>query len=56
MEPGVSLEAASLFVRGRGKTVYILTSSNPTLSLLLVGFTMMMIMIYLFICVKLNRI
>ncbi|MFS7961525.1 hypothetical protein Hanom_Chr08g00716161 [Helianthus anomalus] len=35
---GVSLEAASLFLQGRGKTVYILPSSDPTLSLLLVRF------------------
>ncbi|MFS7920394.1 hypothetical protein Hanom_Chr03g00224361 [Helianthus anomalus] len=34
---GVSLEAASLFLWGRGKAVYI--SSDPTLALLLVGFT-----------------
>ncbi|MFS7999873.1 hypothetical protein Hanom_Chr12g01171731 [Helianthus anomalus] len=39
MELGVSLEAASLFVRSRGKAVYILLSSDPTLALLLVGFT-----------------
>ncbi|MFS8005855.1 hypothetical protein Hanom_Chr13g01242271 [Helianthus anomalus] len=38
-EPGVSLEAVSLFLRGRGKAVYILLSSDPTLALLLVGFT-----------------
>ncbi|MFS7991782.1 hypothetical protein Hanom_Chr12g01074641 [Helianthus anomalus] len=38
-EPRVSLEAASLFLRGRGKAVYILPSSDPTLALLLVGFT-----------------
>ncbi|MFS7890246.1 hypothetical protein Hanom_Chr00s000008g01616481 [Helianthus anomalus] len=38
-EPGVSLEAASLFLRSRGKAVYILPSSDPTLALLLVGFT-----------------
>ncbi|MFS7910234.1 hypothetical protein Hanom_Chr02g00103871 [Helianthus anomalus] len=36
---GVLLEAASLFLRGRGKTVYILPSSDPTFALLLVGFT-----------------
>ncbi|MFS8033149.1 hypothetical protein Hanom_Chr17g01566121 [Helianthus anomalus] len=36
---GVSLEAASLFLRGRGKAVCILPSSDPTLALLLVGFT-----------------
>ncbi|MFS7954076.1 hypothetical protein Hanom_Chr07g00626081 [Helianthus anomalus] len=35
---GVSLEVASLFLRGRGKVVYILPSSDPTLALLLVGF------------------
>ncbi|KAJ0546563.1 hypothetical protein HanRHA438_Chr08g0347001 [Helianthus annuus] len=34
-----ALEAASLFLRGRGKAVYILPSSEPTLALLLVGFT-----------------
>ncbi|MFS8014867.1 hypothetical protein Hanom_Chr15g01349681 [Helianthus anomalus] len=39
IEPGVSLEAASLFLRGRGKAVYILPSSDPTLALLLVVFT-----------------
>ncbi|MFS8000245.1 hypothetical protein Hanom_Chr12g01176051 [Helianthus anomalus] len=38
-EPGVSLEAASLFQQGRGKTLYILPPSDPTLALLLVGFT-----------------
>ncbi|MFS7979494.1 hypothetical protein Hanom_Chr10g00927941 [Helianthus anomalus] len=38
-EPGVSLEAASLFLRGSCKGVYILPSSDPTLALLLVGFT-----------------
>ena len=36
---GVSLEAVSLFPRGRGKAVYILPSSDPTLALLLVGLT-----------------
>ncbi|MFS8029154.1 hypothetical protein Hanom_Chr16g01518981 [Helianthus anomalus] len=36
---GVSPEAASLFLRGRGKAVYILPSSYPTFALLLVGFT-----------------
>ncbi|KAJ0705162.1 hypothetical protein HanPI659440_Chr14g0570501 [Helianthus annuus] len=36
---GVSLEAASLFQRGRGKAIYMLLSSNPTLALLLVEFT-----------------
>ncbi|KAJ0751490.1 hypothetical protein HanLR1_Chr05g0193961 [Helianthus annuus] len=39
IEPGVSLEAASLFLRGRGKAAYILPSSDPTFALLLVGFT-----------------
>ncbi|KAJ0435751.1 putative alcohol O-acetyltransferase [Helianthus annuus] len=39
IEPRVSLEAVSLFLTGRGKTVYILHSSDPTLALLLVGFT-----------------
>ncbi|MFS8010205.1 hypothetical protein Hanom_Chr14g01294371 [Helianthus anomalus] len=39
LEPGVSLEAASLFLRGRGKAVYISPSSDPTLVLLLVGHT-----------------
>ncbi|MFS8007233.1 hypothetical protein Hanom_Chr14g01258591 [Helianthus anomalus] len=39
IEPRVSLEAASLFLRDRGKVVYILPSSDPTLALLLVGFT-----------------
>ncbi len=34
IEPGVSLEAASLFPRVRGKAVYILPSSDPTLALL----------------------
>ncbi|MFS7924371.1 putative phylloplanin [Helianthus anomalus] len=33
------MEAASLFLRGRGKVVYILPSSDPTFALLLVGFT-----------------
>ncbi|MFS7962932.1 hypothetical protein Hanom_Chr08g00732271 [Helianthus anomalus] len=36
---GGSLEVASLFLLGRGKVVYILPSSDPTLALLLVGFT-----------------
>ncbi|MFS7954057.1 hypothetical protein Hanom_Chr07g00625831 [Helianthus anomalus] len=36
---GVSLETASLFLRGKGKTVYILTSSDPILALVLTGFT-----------------
>ncbi|MFS7902137.1 hypothetical protein Hanom_Chr01g00007691 [Helianthus anomalus] len=39
IEPGVSLEAASLFLRGRGKVVYISPSSDPTLALLFVGYT-----------------
>ncbi|KAJ0659225.1 hypothetical protein HanOQP8_Chr14g0523641 [Helianthus annuus] len=39
MEPGVSLEAASLVLWGRGKAVYILPSSDRTLALILVGFT-----------------
>ncbi|KAJ0455755.1 hypothetical protein HanIR_Chr15g0754711 [Helianthus annuus] len=38
-EPGVLLEATPLFLRGRGKAVYILSSSDPTLALLLMGFT-----------------
>ncbi|MFS7970393.1 hypothetical protein Hanom_Chr09g00820451 [Helianthus anomalus] len=38
IEPGVSLEVASLFLWGRGKVVYILPK-DPTLALLLVGFT-----------------
>ncbi|MFS8028747.1 hypothetical protein Hanom_Chr16g01514061 [Helianthus anomalus] len=33
------MEATSLFLWGRDKTVYILISSYPTLVLLLVGFT-----------------
>ncbi|MFS7948834.1 hypothetical protein Hanom_Chr06g00564471 [Helianthus anomalus] len=36
IEPGVSLEAVSLFLRGRGKAVYISPSSDSTLALLLV--------------------
>ncbi|MFS8002327.1 hypothetical protein Hanom_Chr13g01200811 [Helianthus anomalus] len=32
IEPEVSLEAASLFLRDRGKTVYILPSSDLTLA------------------------
>ncbi|MFS8033010.1 hypothetical protein Hanom_Chr17g01564451 [Helianthus anomalus] len=36
---GVSLETTSLFLTGRGKVVYILPSSDPTLALILVGFT-----------------
>ncbi|MFS7933455.1 hypothetical protein Hanom_Chr04g00380021 [Helianthus anomalus] len=36
---GVSLEAAYLFLRSRGKVVYILPSSDPNLVVLLVGFT-----------------
>ncbi|MFS7918387.1 hypothetical protein Hanom_Chr03g00200421 [Helianthus anomalus] len=39
IEPGVSLEASSLFLRGRCKVVYILPFSDPTLALLLVGYT-----------------
>ncbi|MFS7960899.1 hypothetical protein Hanom_Chr08g00708451 [Helianthus anomalus] len=39
LSSGVSLKAASLFLLGRGKVVYILPSSDPTLALLLVGFT-----------------
>ncbi|MFS8029749.1 hypothetical protein Hanom_Chr17g01525941 [Helianthus anomalus] len=39
IESGVSLEAASLFLQGRSKDVYILPSSDPTSALLLVGFT-----------------
>ncbi|MFS7982591.1 hypothetical protein Hanom_Chr10g00964681 [Helianthus anomalus] len=35
----VSLEAAFLFLWGRGKTVYILLSSDPIFVLLLVEFT-----------------
>ncbi|MFS8000280.1 hypothetical protein Hanom_Chr12g01176511 [Helianthus anomalus] len=38
-ESGVSPEATSLFLQGRGKVVYILPSSDRTLALLLVGFT-----------------
>ncbi|MFS7982781.1 hypothetical protein Hanom_Chr10g00966841 [Helianthus anomalus] len=37
--PGVSLEAVYLFLRGRGKVVYILPSLDPILALLLVRFT-----------------
>ncbi|MFS7908576.1 hypothetical protein Hanom_Chr01g00084791 [Helianthus anomalus] len=36
---GGLLEAASLFLRCRGKTVYILPFLDPTLTLLLVRFT-----------------
>ncbi|MFS8032179.1 hypothetical protein Hanom_Chr17g01554541 [Helianthus anomalus] len=39
IEPSVSLEAVSLFLRGRGNAVYMLTSSDPTLTVLLVRFT-----------------
>ncbi|MFS7985980.1 hypothetical protein Hanom_Chr11g01005081 [Helianthus anomalus] len=39
IELGVSLEAVSVFLTSRGKSVYILPSSYPTLALLLVGFT-----------------
>ncbi|MFS7947818.1 hypothetical protein Hanom_Chr06g00552671 [Helianthus anomalus] len=38
IEPGVSLEAVSLFLRGRGKSVYILPSSDFSLALLLMRF------------------
>ncbi|KAJ0489336.1 hypothetical protein HanPI659440_Chr12g0459421 [Helianthus annuus] len=37
--PGVSLEAVYLFLRGRGKAVYILPFLDPILALLLVRFT-----------------
>ncbi|MFS7933235.1 hypothetical protein Hanom_Chr04g00377311 [Helianthus anomalus] len=36
---GVSLKTVSLFLWSRGKVVYILPCSDPTLDLLLVGFT-----------------
>ncbi|MFS8009875.1 hypothetical protein Hanom_Chr14g01290491 [Helianthus anomalus] len=36
---GVSLEAVSLFLRDRGKAVYILPYSYPTFVLLLVEFS-----------------
>ncbi|MFS8003753.1 hypothetical protein Hanom_Chr13g01217621 [Helianthus anomalus] len=39
IELDVSLEAASLFLQGRGKAVYILPSLDPTLALLLMGCT-----------------
>ncbi|MFS7988325.1 hypothetical protein Hanom_Chr11g01033431 [Helianthus anomalus] len=39
IESGFSIEAASLFLLGRGKVVYILPSSDPTLALLLVEIT-----------------
>ncbi|MFS7916886.1 hypothetical protein Hanom_Chr03g00182631 [Helianthus anomalus] len=39
IESGVSLEEASLFLRGRCKVVYILPSLDPTLTLLLVRFS-----------------
>ncbi|MFS8000755.1 hypothetical protein Hanom_Chr12g01182131 [Helianthus anomalus] len=39
IESGVSLEVVPLFQRGRGKIVYILPFSYPTLALLLVIFT-----------------
>ncbi|MFS7937805.1 hypothetical protein Hanom_Chr05g00432091 [Helianthus anomalus] len=39
IEPGVSPEAVSLFLRSRGNFIYILPSSYPTLALPLVGFT-----------------
>ncbi|MFS7920891.1 hypothetical protein Hanom_Chr03g00230211 [Helianthus anomalus] len=35
IEPGVSLEAVSLVLKGRGKVVYILPSLDPTFALLL---------------------
>ncbi|MFS8035222.1 hypothetical protein Hanom_Chr17g01590521 [Helianthus anomalus] len=35
-QAGVSLEAASLFLRDRGKVVYILPSSDLTFALILV--------------------
>ncbi|MFS7959976.1 hypothetical protein Hanom_Chr08g00697451 [Helianthus anomalus] len=38
-ESEVSLEAFSLFIRGTGKVVYILPSSDPTFALLWVRFT-----------------
>ncbi|MFS8032548.1 hypothetical protein Hanom_Chr17g01559071 [Helianthus anomalus] len=38
IEPVVSLEAVSLFLRGRGKIVYILPSLDPTFAMLLVRF------------------
>ncbi|MFS7915929.1 hypothetical protein Hanom_Chr02g00171161 [Helianthus anomalus] len=38
IERGVTLEATSLFLWGRGKAVYILPFSDPTLALLLVRF------------------
>ncbi|MFS7942658.1 hypothetical protein Hanom_Chr06g00490991 [Helianthus anomalus] len=39
IEPGFSVEATFLFLRSRGKIVYIIPSSDPTLALLLVRFT-----------------
>ncbi|MFS7913290.1 hypothetical protein Hanom_Chr02g00140121 [Helianthus anomalus] len=39
IEPRVSVEATSLFLRGRGKAIYVLPSSDSTLALLLVEFT-----------------
>ncbi|MFS8006018.1 hypothetical protein Hanom_Chr13g01244311 [Helianthus anomalus] len=39
IESEVPLEAVSLFIRGRGKAVYILPSSYLTFVLLLIGFT-----------------
>ncbi|MFS7973585.1 hypothetical protein Hanom_Chr09g00858321 [Helianthus anomalus] len=38
-ELGVSLEASSLFLHGRGKVVYIIPSLDHTLTLLLVRYT-----------------
>ncbi|MFS8014979.1 hypothetical protein Hanom_Chr15g01351021 [Helianthus anomalus] len=38
IEPRVSLDVASLFLRGRGKFVYILPSLDSTLALLLMRF------------------
>ncbi|MFS8029575.1 hypothetical protein Hanom_Chr17g01523881 [Helianthus anomalus] len=38
-EPGVSLEATFLFLRGKCKVVYILHSSDPAFPFLLVRFT-----------------
>ncbi|MFS7955998.1 hypothetical protein Hanom_Chr07g00649401 [Helianthus anomalus] len=44
IEPRISLEAASLFLQGRCKAVYILPSSDPTLALLLVDLLSMVMM------------
>ncbi|MFS8014132.1 hypothetical protein Hanom_Chr15g01341021 [Helianthus anomalus] len=38
IESGVLLEEASIFLRSRGKAVYTLPSSDPTLALLLMRF------------------